>query len=215
MVRFWRAWCPIGWKCGKNNKQLCKKRTYDEAFSCLQNHLTVSCNHATLSSEEREKLLQSVEWCVCEDEKDAPDDEALKEHDDDGDGSYPGSTGVASASSPQAATNIGAESRGRDRSRSRTRRARDSSRSRGDRVRDGSIVVHPTVSAPPPPPVRHRVSATGNDAALRIAYDSLRRAETSMTHASQVAVAASVIFATEKAYVGRAIKALEQYLARG
>ena len=214
MVRLWRTWCPMGWKCGRNNKQFCEKRTYAEALSFLENHLTVSCHHATLSTEDRDKLLQ-IAWCICEDEVDTPDDDALKENDDDGDGGRPGGTGVDSAISSQMATNIGAASRARDRSRSRGKRARDRSRSRGDRVRDGAIVARPTVSAPPPPPLRLRVSTTGNDATLRRALESLRRAETGMTHASQVAVVASIIFTTEAANVGRAIEALEQYFARG
>ena len=74
----------MGWKCGKNNKQLCKKRTYAEAFSFLENHLTVSYNHVMLWSEDRNKLLQIA--CICEDEVDTLDDDALKENDDDGDG---------------------------------------------------------------------------------------------------------------------------------
>ena len=229
MVKLWRAWCPIGWKCGKNNKQLCKRYTRSEALSFLENHLTVSPNHATLSAEERQKLLKTA--CIWEDENDIPESDDLEEHDEYGDGSGPEGTEVVSATSsrmatsrdPETRTHRGSRSRAgstRDRSRSRSRRTHHGTivtrtPSRHSRTRDDTIVARPTAPAPPPPPLHLRVPASNNNAIIRSTVESLRRAETGMAQAAQIAMVASTVLTAEAANVGRAIASLEQYLPRG
>ena len=58
-MRWWRTWCPAGKVCGKNNAQLCKKRTFKEAFDFLENHLKTSPNHKKYTTpEQREEYLK-------------------------------------------------------------------------------------------------------------------------------------------------------------
>ena len=70
---FTASWCAItrevGHECGKKNAQLCKKRTFQEAFDFLENHLKVSPKHAKMvTAEKREEFLRSA--CIQEDEED-------------------------------------------------------------------------------------------------------------------------------------------------
>ena len=231
MVRLWRAWCPMGWKCGKNNRQLCRKCTHSEALRFVENHLTVSPSHQTLSAEERQKLLKTA--CIWEDENDIPEipeSDALEEHDEYGDGSEPEGTEVVSATSSRMATSRDAETRTHRGSRSRAGSTRDRSRSRSSRThhgtivtrtpsrhsrtRDDTIVARPTGPAPRPPPLRLRVPASNNNAIIRSTVESLRRAETGMAQAAQIAIVATTVLTAEAANVGRAIASLEHYLPR-
>ena len=54
---------------------------------------------------------------------------------------------------------------------------------------------------------------SGEKSELDRALMALRRAETGMTHAIQVAVAASTVLTTEASNVSRAIELMDQYLA--
>ena len=229
MVRLWRAWCPMGWQCGKNNKQLCRKDTHSEELRFVENHLTVSPSHQTLSAEERQKLLKTA--CIWEDENDIPESDDLEEHDEYGEGGGPESMEVVSATSSRMATSRDAATRTHRESRSRADRTRDRSRSRSSRThhgtivtrtpsrhsrtRDDTIVARPTGPAPPPPPLHLRVPASNNNAIIRSTVESLRRAETGMAQAAQIAMVASTVLTAEAANVGRAIASLEQYLPRG
>ena len=221
----------MGWECGTNNTQLCRKPTYSEAFAFLEHHLTVSSGHATLSGEERNNLLQTA--YIWEENAKPPsrpkplsryhleehDDDS--ENDDDGDEAAPEDSGVGSAASSMkaayttAAIRMHQGSHTRSNRQGRPTRIRDRSRSCDSRAHNGTIAARPTQSTPtpPPPPLRLEISPTSHNATLRNALESLRRTETDMTRAAQIAVFASTVLATETTNVARNIAALEEYLA--
>ena len=73
MVKYWRTWCPLGKTCGRNNGQICKKKTYGETYDFLENHLTKSPYHKNLKKEERDEWMLKAE--ILEDTEDQDEED--------------------------------------------------------------------------------------------------------------------------------------------
>ena len=212
MVKYWRTWCPIGKTCGKNNAQLCKKKTYDEAYKFLENHLSVSPYHKSMPKSDRDEWMLKAE--ILEDEEETEEDppEAAQAGATAWDAAAGASDGAKTAAKlDQLASCVSSLTQTMERS---LQHVADVTSAAGS----GLAVRRPAPPAigapsPRPPPIQLSVPAA-TDNPMQRCLVALRRAETGMTNASQVAIAASTVFTTEAANVARAIEQIEAYMQR-
>lgn len=226
MVRYWRTWCPLGKVCGKNNAQLCKKRTFKEAFDFLENHLKTSPKHRTSCSEQqREEIMQTAD--IKEDEEDYEEgweDEKKEGHEEGygaeagGVGSEGGHAGRRYPTTPRDQPTDAAVASLQETAARLAEVATDlAGATAAARVPPPAPLARSSLAigapAARPPPIQLAIPGAGVDPLNRVLV-SLRRAENGLTQASAVAVASSTVFTTEAANLARAIELLEQYIAR-
>ena len=211
MVKYWRTWCPIGKTCGKNNAQLCKKKTYDETYAFLENHLSVSPYHKSMGKNDRDEWMLKAE--ILEDQEET--EEEPPEDARAGAAAWDAAAGASddattAARIDQLASCVSTLTQTMERS---LQHVADVTSAAGS----GLVARRPAPAigapSPRPPPIQLSVPAATENPMQRCLV-ALRRAETGMTNASQVAIAASTVFTTEAANVARAIEQIEAYMQR-
>ena len=209
MVKYWRTWCPLGKTCGKKNAQLCKKKTYGEAYDFLENHLSVSPFHKQMPKNDRDEWMLKAE--ILEDEEDADEEDQAGQQ--DGAAGAAGAAGSAGwgddagARIDNLASTVASLAQTVERSMQHVQ-AESTAVTRRRPAAIGAAAPYPR-----PPPIQLSVPAAGDNPMQRCLV-ALRRAETGMANASQVAIAASTVFTTEAANVARAIDQIEAYMQR-
>ena len=210
MVRYWRTWCPLGKTCGRNNGQICKKKTYGETYDFLENHLTKSPYHKNLKKEERDEWMLKAE--ILEDTEDQDEEDQPEAGPAGAAGAAAWGSDDTAARIDQLASIVTSLQQTVEKSMQQAAHAADAANAAGSSTvirRRGAIGA----ATPRPPPIQLSVPAA-TDNPMQRCLVALRRAETGMTNASQVAIAASTVFTTEAANVARAIEQIEAYMQR-
>ena len=217
MVRMYYGYCPLGERCKKGNKVMCKKETRAEALASIQNHLRSSPYHTGITENGMKDLMKeaNMEICVWSEDEDGKGREIIE-------GSQ-GPEGEAARREARERKEAEREERRRKQEEDEERRREDSERRRKEAEREerrrkqedqerheggrgekrqrrhgdeaeatGAIMVVP-----------RGASSSSNDIVhvprqeLQGIYESLVRAQRSCQHAARMATAAAQAFESE------------------